>query len=120
MTPTAELRTELRELIDEIIPAGGTDANTRFTDQQIDIILTAANSVNEAAAAGWERKALRAMSERGGLQESQAGNERLKFVTIESYRDHCWQMVAYFRGKLPSTGSRLLGYEAPTIEGIGS
>lgn len=118
MIPTPELRTELRELIDEVIPEGGTEADTRFTDAQLDALIEKANTIEEAAAAAWERKGLRAMSERGGLEESQAGNERMKFVSIEAYRDHCFQMAAYFRGKVPGGGSRLFVYEAPKIEGV--
>lgn len=118
MIPTPELRAELRELIDEVIPAGGTEADTRFTDAQLDAILTKANTIEEAAAEAWERKGLRAMSERGGLEESQAGSERLKFVSIEAYRDHCFQMAAYFRAKVQDGGSRIFMFEAPTIDGV--
>ncbi len=119
MIPTDELRAELRELLDEMIPAGGTERDTRFTNSQIDVLLTAASDINEAAANGWTRKAARAMSERGGLQESQAGNERLKFVTLESYRDHCLQMAEMFRGLAPGRGSRLMAFDAPDVLGTG-
>lgn len=118
MIPTPELRAELRELIDEAIPTGGTEADTRFTDAQLDALLSKARFIEEAAAEAWERKGLRAMSERGGLEESQVGNEKLKFVSIEAYRDHCFQMAAYFRGKVPGGGSRLFVYDAPKIEGV--
>jgi hypothetical protein len=120
MTPTPELRTELRELIDEVIPPGGTEADTRFTNTQIDALLAAASDINEAAANGWTRKAARAMSERGGLEESQAGNERLKFVSIEAYRDHCLQMAAMFKSMVPGKGSRLLTFDAPDVLGVGT
>lgn len=118
MTPTQELRMELRELIDEVIPVGGTETDTRFTDEQLDALLSKARCIEEAAAEAWERKGLRAMSERGGLEESQAGNEKLKFISIEAYRDHCFQMAAYFREKVPGRGSRLFVYEAPEVEGV--
>lgn len=119
MVPTDDLRAELRELLDEMIPPGGTESDTRFTNAQIDALLTAASDINEAAWAGWTRKAAKAMSERGGLQESQAGNERLKFVTLESYRDHCLQMAEMFRGLAPGRGSRLMAFDAPDVLGIG-
>ncbi|HOV80763.1 MAG TPA: hypothetical protein PK728_11780 [Bacillota bacterium] len=119
MTPTPELRAELRELIDEVIPPGGTEADTRFTDTQIDALLTAASDINEAAANGWTRKAARAMSERGGLEESQAGNEKLKFVSIKDYRDHCLAMAKMYRDMVPGKGSRLLAFDAPDVLGIG-
>lgn len=119
MVPTDELRTELRELLDEVIPAGGTESNTRFTNAQIDALLTTAFDINEAAANGWRRKALKAMSERGGLQESQAGNEKLKFIDIETYRDHCLKMAEMFRNMTPRRGSKLMTFDAPDVLGAG-
>ncbi len=119
MTPTPELRAELRELIDEVIPPGGTDTDTRFTDAQIDVLLTATSHIYEAAANGWARKAARAMSERGGLEESQAGNERLKFVSLKDYRDHCLAMAKMYRDMVPGKGSRLLAFDAPDVLGTG-
>lgn len=118
MTPTVELRTELRELLDEVIPEGGTENDTRFTNVQLDAILMAVSDINEAAARGWQRKAARAMSERGGLQESQAGNEKLKFVDLEKYRDHCLAMAKMFRDQVPGKGSRLLAFDAPDVLGV--
>jgi len=118
MTPTDELRTELRELLDEVIPEGGTESDTRFLNTQIDALLTAASDINEAAASGWTRKALWAMSERGGLQESQAGNEKLKFVDLEKYRDHCLAMAKMFRDQVPAKGSRLLAFDPPDVLGV--
>lgn len=117
MTPTDELRTELRELLDEEIPSGGTDSDTRFTNEQIDKLLQNADYIEEAAAAGWKRKALRAMSERGGLQESQAGDERHKFIDLEKYRDHCLAMAKMFSDMVPGHGSRLLAFDAPDVLG---
>jgi len=117
MTPTDDLRLELRELLDEAVPSGGTDADTRFSNEQIDALLTNANDINEAAANGWTRKALRAMSERGGLQESQAGEEKHKFIDLEKYREHCLAMAKMFRDQIPSKGSRLLGFDAPDVLG---
>ena len=83
MTATPELRTELRVLIDEGIPLGGTDSDTRFLNSQIDAMLVAAGDINAAAAIGWRLKAAKAMSERGGLEESKAGDEQHKFVSLE-------------------------------------
>lgn len=119
MSPTDALRTELRELLDETIPSGGTESDTRFATARIDSMLTAAASIYEAAAEGWTLKATRAMSERGGLEETTAGNERLKFASLTDYRDHCLKMAEMFEGMVPgSGGSRILAFDPPTIQGV--
>ena len=125
MTPTPALRARLRRDTDEVVPSGGTDADTRFADAEIDEILTEAESTSAAAAEGWTRKAMRALSERGGLQETSAGSERMKFVSIESYRDHCLAMAALFTAKglgVVAGGSESLvfGIEQPDILGTAS
>lgn len=117
MTPTTELREQLRRLIDEVIPAGGTEADTRFTDEELDEILTTASYIEEAAAEAWTRKAGRAFSERGGLEENSAGDERFKFFSLEKYRDHCLGMAEHFRSRIPSGGSRLFAFQPPDVLG---
>lgn len=118
MMVTQESREILRELIDEIIPLGGTDADTRFLEMQIDAMLVAAGDINAAAATGWRLKAARAMSERGGLEESKAGDEQHKFVSLEVYRDHCLAMAKMHNDMARDAGSRLLGYCLPAMPGV--
>ena len=117
MTPTAELRERLRRLIDERIPPGGTDADTRFTDAELDEVLAGARTLEEAAAECWELKAARAMSERGGLEAADAGDESLKFVSLVDYRDHCLRMAELYRRKASRSGSRLFAFEPPPVLG---
>lgn len=117
MTPTDELRKELRELLDEEIPSGGSEGDTRFTNTQIDKLIQSASCIEEAAAEGWKRKALRAMSERGGLQESQAGDEKHKFIDLEKYRDHCLAMTKMFADMVPGRGSRMFNLDPPDVLG---
>ena len=120
MTPTPDLRAKLRRLIDEVVPPGGKDSDTRFTDAELDEVLASAQSIEEAAAECWELKAARAMSERGGLEESRAGDEQHKFVSLKEYRDHCLQMAELFRRKARPFGSRLLAFEPPDVLGTGA
>lgn len=115
LIPSSELRTQLRELIDEVIPIPGTPADTRFSDSQVDTLLSVARHIHEAAVIGWRSKAARAMSERDGLEESQAGDEKHKFVSIEKYRDHCLIMAKMYADLMPSTGSRAMGYCLPPV-----
>lgn len=119
MTPTPELRERLRRLIDEVIPQGGTEADTRFTDAELDEILEAAQYIEEAAAECWERKAARAMSERGGLEESQAGDQRFRFVSLTDFRDHCMRMAELYRSKIPKRVSRVFAFCPPDVLGTG-
>lgn len=115
MVLTTELRTKLRKLTDEVIPVGGSAANTRFADSDLDEIITDSATINKAAAEVWEQKTARAMSERGGLVESSAGDERFKFIDQTSYRDHCLQMAAMFSKK--GGGSRIFELDPPNVLG---
>ncbi|SFU40330.1 hypothetical protein [Alicyclobacillus macrosporangiidus] len=117
MTPTDELRNKLRRMVDEVIPAGGSDTDTRFTDAEIDELLTDASTIEDAAAEGWFRKAARAMSERGGLESSQAGDEAHKFVSLEAYRDHCMAMYQAYKQRVPGLGSRVFEFQPPDVLG---
>jgi len=119
MTPTDDLRSRLRRALDEAIPSGGTDAATRFTNAAIDELRSEASCLEAAAAEGWTRKAARAISERGGLEESSVGSEKLKFVSIDSYRRHCLEMAELYRSRVPGVGSRLLAFEPPDVLGVG-
>ncbi|MBT9154897.1 MAG: hypothetical protein DDT39_01583 [Firmicutes bacterium] len=115
LMPTPELRLELRQLIDERILGSMTVADTRFIDAELDSLLVVAAHINAAAAAGWRIKASRAMSERGGLEASQAGDERHKFVAVEIYRDHCLAMAHLYSTMVPRVGSRTLAYDLPSV-----
>ncbi len=113
LIPTPVLRIELRRLVDERIWT--TAADTRFSDAELDILLTGATHINAAAVSGWRIKASRAMSERGGLEESQAGDEKHKFISLEAYRDHCLAMAQMFSTLVPRVGSRALEYDLPEV-----
>jgi hypothetical protein len=120
MTPTDELRSKLRLLIDEQIPTNGTDTDTRFTDEELDEIMSEAVDIYAAASEAWFRKAARAMSERGGLEESSAGDERLKFISLQEYENHCLRMADMFnkRSRIGSR-SRAMSLDAPDVLGTG-
>jgi len=83
MTPTTELREELRELLDEVVPEGGTESDTRFTDAQLDKLLTVANNIYSVAAEGWVRKAAMLQRELGQIEQYSVGDESYKVVNPE-------------------------------------
>lgn len=111
LTPTHELREELRRLVDERVLPGMLPSDTRFSDTEVDRLLSGATHIDGAAAEGWRLKASRAMSERDGLQEANSGDTKFKFVTIEAYRDHCLAMAAMHNDRAPGRGSTVLGYD---------
>lgn len=124
MTPTDDLRTELRELLDEVIPAGGTESSTRFTTVQIDRLLTNAQNVYLAAAEGWIRKAGMLQKELGSLTETQAGDERATRVNLSTAVNYCFNMAEQYRTTglrlVAGSGSRVLAFEAPDVLGTGT
>lgn len=123
MDTTKEIREQLRRKIDEVIPAGKTDADTRFLDTELDEILTPASSIEAAAADCWLLKATRAFSERGGVESNTVGSETVKFASLEKYRDHCLSMAAIYKSEAPAgtgggSGSLMFGYALPDISGV--
>lgn len=114
MTPTEDLRTELRELIAEVIPAGGTDADTRFTSTQIDRLLTRAANINVAAAHGWTLKANMLMGENGGLQGYSVGQEKYTFTSLDDALEFCQNRAAYY-SKLAGAGSMIVRVRPPRV-----
>ena len=118
MNPTDKFREKLRKMLDEIVLVGDVDTDTRFTDADIDELIIEASNINEAAAAGWKLKAARAMSERGGLEESSAGDEKHRFVKLTEYRDHCLAMAEIYAELIPGAGSMLFSIEVPDVLGV--
>jgi hypothetical protein len=54
---TAEEITSLRYLLGEAIPAGGTEADTLFTDAQLTVWIDEGPTLERAAFEGWRSKA---------------------------------------------------------------
>jgi hypothetical protein len=54
---TAAQRTEIRLKLGEVIPEGGTDADTLFSDIQVDNLVDKHGSVDAALGEGWQIKA---------------------------------------------------------------
>jgi hypothetical protein len=114
MTPTDDLREELRELIAEVIPAGGTDADTRFMTTQIDRLLTRAANINAAAAQGWTLKANMLMGENDGLQGYSVGQEKYTFTELDDALEFCQNRAAHY-SKLAGAGSMIIAVTPPSI-----
>lgn len=57
MLPTDELRIRLRKMINETIPAGGSETDTNFSDQELNDLMLASNNIYIVAAMCWTIKA---------------------------------------------------------------
>ena len=129
MTPTDDLRLTLRMNLDEVIPEGGTDADTLFTNAEIDNLLIQSQTIEEASWRGWVVKGIRlAMSTAGGLISAQMGSEQFKWSDPSDLLDFCKQMAEYWWNQIPpgqspevggvAGGARILSIAAVPMPGI--
>lgn len=116
MTPTPELRTKLRKLLDEQIPAGGSDADTRFSDADTDELLIDATNIYEAAAAGWTLKAGMFQRELGQIESYAVGQERYDMRKLQDMVNYALKMAeTYSRMAASSMGSVILKFKPPEV-----
>lgn len=116
MTPTPELRTRLRKLLDEQIPAGGSEVDTRFSDADLDEILTEAVSVFGAAAAGWTMKAGMYQREMEDLQGYTLGDRDEKLTSLRDRQAYAFAMASQYAAMAQSTmGSVILQVQPPEV-----
>ena len=116
MTPTPELRTKLRKLLDERIPEDGSDADTRFSDEDIDELLIDATNIYEAAAEGWTRKAAMYQRELGQIQSYAVGQERYDLANVKDMLEYALMMAETFRQMAArSMGSTILRFKPPEV-----
>ena len=116
MTPTAELREELRELLDEVIPEGGTESDTRFTDAQLDRILAKTRNIYAAAAEGWTRKAAMFQREIGQIKSYSVGQEKYDMADLTSLLEYALKMAeTYSRMAASSMGSMVFRFTPPEV-----
>ena len=116
MTPTTELRIKLRKLLDERIPEDGSDADTRFSDADIDELLIDATNIYEAAATGWTMKAAMFQRELGQIESYSVGQERYDMRKLEDMVNYALKMAeTYSRMVASSTGSVILKFKPPEV-----
>ena len=114
MAPTAEAREELRELLDEVIPEGGTENDTRFTDAQLDRLLGKSRNIYAAAAEGWTRKAAMFQRELGQVQSYMVGQERYDMAKVKDLLEYALKMAETYRQMASSSiGSVILKFKPP-------
>lgn len=116
MTPTTELRAKLRKLLDERISEGGSDADTRFLDADIDELLIDATNIYQAAAAGWTIKAGMLQRELGQIGSYAVGQERYDMRKLQDMVNYALKMAeTYSRMAASSMGSLILKFTPPEV-----
>lgn len=115
MTPTDELRNKLRRLLDEKIPSGGTEADTRFLDSEIDELLSEAQNINEAAANGWIEKAGMYQREMGDVEKTGTGQESYTLTSLKDRMEYALKMAKIYGDMSRRQGSFVMGIERPEV-----
>jgi hypothetical protein len=105
MTPAPELRTRLRRLLNEVIPAGGSETDTNFTDDELDVLLSEAPNIYSAAAAGWTMKA--------GLLQAQiesytVGQERYDMTSLKDQLSYALSMAQQYTNMAKVSGGSII------------
>jgi hypothetical protein len=93
MEPNIALRARLRKLLNEVIPVGGTEADTKFLDAEIDLLLTEADSLNEAASVGWMEKAGLLQ---GDIESYSSGTEKYDLTSLKDRLSHALAMAKQY------------------------
>lgn len=116
MTATDELRCELRALLDEVIPAGGTESDTHFSDAQLNVILERSRNIYAAASEGWMRKAAMFQKEAGEIQSYSIGQESYTFAKATEMMEYALKMAdVYGKMAAKSMGSAILRFKPPEV-----
>lgn len=113
MTPTPELRTRLRKLLNETIPSGGTESDTRFLESELDELLTEATTVYSATAVGWTMKAGLLQ---GQIESYSTGQEKYDMTSLKDQLSHALAMAQQYSNMSRSSGgSIILSFEPPGV-----
>jgi len=98
MEPTIALRSRLRKLLNEVIPAGGRDTYTSFTDSELDELLKEADRLYAAASAGWIEKAGLLQGE---IESYTAGTEKYELTSLKDRLAHVIAMSKQYSDMAP-------------------
>ena len=102
MTPTDQLRRRIRRMINETIPTGGTDADTNFSELDIDDLLSENDDLNTTAASGWMQKAA-LLDEK--IQQYTIGQESYTMTSLKDMADHCLKMADMYTNLAEKSGA---------------
>lgn len=97
MTPTPELVARLRRFLGEKIPPNGTEANTRFMDEELEDLLEESQTIYGAASLGWSEKAGMIQEEMGNVEETGTGSEKYRFTQLKDRLAYAQTMAQDYR-----------------------
>lgn len=117
MTPTEALRARLRKLLDERIPEGGKDTDTRLLDEDLDELLAESTCVFGAASMGWTMKAAMLQSEMGDVERLTLGQETEQLVSLRDRVTYALAMSDKYAAmaKAQKPGSLVLRIQPPEV-----
>lgn len=117
MTPSEKARERLRRLLDEVIPEHGTDKDTRFTNDELDDILSEAGSIYSAAAMGWIEKAGMYQREMMDVEQETTGQETYRMTSLRDRLAYALKMAETYQSMADGTtgGSRILKIAKPEV-----
>ncbi|MEL3905568.1 MAG: hypothetical protein P1P65_00860 [Treponema sp.] len=97
MIITEEGIKRIRELLNEEIPEGGSDADTLFSDLSLGITLQGSESENHALYLLWTQKAGRIQKTAGDIKSIHAGGESVEHYTASDYVNLCLKTADGYR-----------------------
>ena len=96
MTVTQGVIDTIRKLLNESIPAGGTEANTRFTNGMLTEVISGASTQNHALFLLWTQKA-GMMLEGDEVKQINAGGESTVMYTKMEYVAMCKEAAKLYK-----------------------
>lgn len=93
MIPTQQLREKLRKLLNEVIPEGKSDADTRFADVELDELLAESANIYASASIGWTMKAGLLQ---GQIESYSAGQEKYDLTSLKDQLSHALVMAEQY------------------------
>jgi hypothetical protein len=115
LTPTQELRNKLRKLLNESIPDGGTETDTKFLDLEIDDLLEESENVYEAASKGWTIKAGMLTAQ---IESYSSGQEEYDLTSLKDQLAHAFAMSEKYERmaqKPTNSGSFIFSVTPPQV-----
>jgi hypothetical protein len=116
MTPTTELRSKLRKLINEQIPSGGTETDSKFLDSDLDDLLTESTTIYAAAATGWTMKAGMFQSQ---IESYTVGQEKYDLTSVKDQYTQALAMAKQYtemaQAKNPTGSGVILKIKPPEV-----
>lgn len=105
MTSTPEVMSKLRKLLNEQIPAGKTDADTNFLDEELDTLLGQSTNIYSVVAAGWTMKAGMLQAQ---IEDYTVGIERYSMTSLKDQLEYALTMSQQYANMAKSLGGSII------------